>query len=87
MTPAELWVEFDAGREVRRKQFERDTTLAWQANRIYVQTQNQKRLPKLSSLIPKRHGSPSMGRPSLESQKATLFQLAQQYGGAVRQVA
>jgi len=70
----------------RRDQFERDTVLAWQVNRIHVQTHNDKRLPSLAYLLePQTKPQPGQ-RPSLAHQKAMLQRISTQYGIPIRPV-
>lgn len=64
--------------ERRRDALERDTILAWQVNRIYLQTMNKKRLPALSSLLPKPEQTVNW-TPSLEQQRAQLEEISRRY--------
>lgn len=73
----ELWKEFEVGKERKRDEFERDTTLAWQVVRIYVQTMNKKRMPDLDTLMPRVKRS--MSAPSLEQQRAQLEEIGRRY--------
>lgn len=70
----------------RRDEFERDTTLAWQANKIYVTTMNKKRLPSLDSLLPKKTGKVLNWRPSLEQQRAGLLDISRMYKIPIKEV-
>lgn len=75
----ELWAEFAAAQTRRRDEHERDTTLAWQVNRIYVQTANKKRLPSLASLLPNETAQKVNWKPSLEQQRAQLEDISRKY--------
>ena len=71
----------------RRDELERDTTLAWQANRIYVQTMNKHRLPALSSLLPKSDGEKRVNwRPSLAEQRSNLLEISRRYKIPIKEV-
>ena len=50
-TLRELYQEFAIARARQRDVFERDTVQAYQVVRIYVETMNKKRMPKLSTLV------------------------------------
>jgi len=51
LTIRELFQEFAAARLRANDRHERDTVLAYQVVRIYVETMNKKRMPKLSALL------------------------------------
>lgn len=60
LTPAELWSAFEIAARRQKDAFERDTTLAWQIVRIYVETRGTERLAPLSQyLTPGRTGPQS----------------------------
>jgi hypothetical protein len=65
----------------RRDQFERDTTLAYQAVRIWVKSQHKRglRMPKLESLL--REGGPSQ---TVDEKRSVVQTLSQQYGIPLR---
>jgi hypothetical protein len=77
-----LFREFAAARQRQRDQVERDIALAWQVVRIYVQTQNDKHVPALDSLLPR---DPSLGprRQTHAEQRAALATLSEMYGGPI----
>lgn len=72
--------------ERRRDEFERDTTLAWQVNRVYVQTMNKKKLPSLESLLPKAKTKVMNFKPSLEEQRANLMEISRRYKIPIKEV-
>lgn len=85
MSLRELWVEFDVAKLRHRDEFERDTTLAWQANRIHMMS--SKRLPALSALLPKTDGGKKVNwKPSLEEQRANLLEISRRYKIPIKEV-
>lgn len=88
MSLYELWLEFEIAATTRRDQFERDTILAWQVKRIDWMTENQKRLPTLSSLLKseRKRTLPAPGRPTLEQQRLAFEQISRQYGIPITEV-
>lgn len=72
-----MWAEFDAAKTRRRDEHERDTTLAWQVNRIHLMS--QKKLPSLASLLPKDTAQKVNWKPSLEQQRAQLEDISRKY--------
>jgi len=55
--------------------------LAWRVVNLYVQTQNEKRVPSLASLLRDPSEAPTV--QTFEEQKAALTILSQMYGGAL----
>jgi hypothetical protein len=74
-------VEFDIAKERKLDRMDRDVTLAWMVNSIYVRTQNKKRLDALEAFLPKRQKPPTVMKiPSLAEQRAGLLAISRQYG-------
>jgi hypothetical protein len=80
MTLRELAVEFDTSAERMFEQVERDTVLAWQIVRIWAVTRSKKRLPKLTSVLPKR----GVEMQSPTQMRAALQVIVKQFGGRVK---
>jgi hypothetical protein len=79
-----LSAEFEAARLQREDEHDRDVVLAYHIVHIYVKTQNDKRMPTLSTLL---HGARrSSGRQSIAAQRSALQMLSQKYGIPLRQV-
>lgn len=81
-TLRELFREFAAARARQQDQSTRDVVLAWQVVRVYVQTQNEKRVPMLASLLPRDPSVVSAGQ-SYAEQRSALQVLSQMYGGPI----
>lgn len=80
LTPRELSRAFVIHAARSESEFNRDTTLAYQVVRIWLQTQHDKRMPKLDTLLAHSGPRPSQ-KQSVESMRFALKQLAQQYSG------
>jgi hypothetical protein len=76
-------VEFEAAALRAIDRFERDTVQVWQANRIYVETMNKKRLPPLSSLIEPKTVA-RRRRPTAQEQQDAIYLLSHRYGIPLR---
>jgi len=81
MTPRELYRELAAAKERHSDEVELLTLAGYQAVRIWVMTQNKKKMPEFASLLPKK---PADRKQTKEKLKSVLHMLAAQYGGRVR---
>ena len=89
MTFRELYREFAAARQRFERDADRDVTVAWHTIRLWVQTQNDKKLPSLASQLPKRAGAKGRDRSDRQTPKqmrAMIRAISQFYGLPMRTV-
>ena len=89
MTFRELYREFAGARKRFERDAERDVTVAWHTIRLWVQTQNDKKLPSLESQLPKRAKGKIAERQERQTPKqmrAMIGAISQFYGLPMRTV-
>jgi len=87
MTFRELYREFAGARKRFEREAERDVTVAWHTIRLWVQTQNDKKLPSLESQLPSRGKTAAKtGRQTPKQMRAMIGAISQFYGLPMRTV-
>lgn len=86
MTPKVFFREVKAAELRAEDRLRESTTQAWQTCRIYFQTQSDKRMPKLKSLLNEIGAHGGSAKQSPAEMREVLRTMADAIGSKVRQV-